>query len=104
MKLSFTVAMLDAFPGRIVFCYLYGKVFGLGVFGYFLGYIIGTYVTATILAVYYFNGPGRRGSVSREGAGAVCAAASFSVSSQTYFPPFYYTGHEKGIPWEFSVR
>lgn len=56
VRLSFVIAMLDAFVGRVLFTWLLGSFFHLGVFGYFLGYVIGTYVTATIVAVYYFSG------------------------------------------------
>lgn len=60
VQLSFTVAILDAFVGRILFCWLFGSFFGLGAFGYFLGYVSGTYVTALIVGIYYFSGLWRR--------------------------------------------
>jgi putative MATE family efflux protein len=56
VKLSFTVGIIDAFAGRVLFCWLLGTYFGLGAFGCFLGYIIGTYITAVIVAFYYFSG------------------------------------------------
>jgi putative MATE family efflux protein len=56
VRLSFIVAMLDAFVGRIFFCWFLGAGLHLGAFGYFLGYIIGTYITAAIVAIYYFSG------------------------------------------------
>ena len=56
VKLSFTVAILDAFLGRIFFCWLLGSFFGLGAFGYFLGYICGTYITSSIVLIYYLSG------------------------------------------------
>jgi len=56
VKLSFTVGILDAVVGRIFFCWFLGSFCGLGAFGYFLGYVIGTYVTAVVAAFYYFSG------------------------------------------------
>lgn len=56
VKLSFTVGIIDAFAGRVLFCWLLGSYLGLGAFGCFLGYIIGTYITAVVVAVYYFSG------------------------------------------------
>jgi len=60
VKLSFTVGILDAVIGRIFFCWFLGSFCGMGAFGYFLGYIIGTYVTATVAAIYYFSGLWRK--------------------------------------------
>lgn len=56
VKLSFTVGIIDAFAGRVFFCWLLGSYFSLGAFGCFLGYIIGTYITAAVVAFYYFSG------------------------------------------------
>lgn len=56
VRLSFTVAMLDAFAGRIFFCWLFGNFFHMQAFGYFLGYVLGTYVTSVIVLYYYVSG------------------------------------------------
>ena len=56
VKLSFVVMLLDAFLGRILFCWLLGSFFGMGAQGYFLGYVLGTYVTSVIVTTYFFSG------------------------------------------------
>ncbi|MBD5475019.1 MAG: MATE family efflux transporter [Lachnospiraceae bacterium] len=56
VQLSFVVAMLDAFLGRIFFCWLLGSFFHLQALGYFLGYVLGTYITSMIVLFYYASG------------------------------------------------
>ena len=60
VRLSFIVAMLDAFAGRIFFCWLLGSFFHLQELGFFIGYVIGTYITAAIVLFYYASGWWRR--------------------------------------------
>lgn len=40
----------------VLLCWLLGTYFGLGAFGCFLGTIIGTCITAVIVAFYCFSG------------------------------------------------
>lgn len=56
VQFSFAVAFLDAFVGRILFCWLLGIVFNLGALGFFLGYSAGTYLTAIPVFIYYISG------------------------------------------------
>lgn len=56
VQFSFVVAFLDAFAGRVLFCWLLGVVLDLGALGYFLGYSVGTYLTAIPVFVYYVSG------------------------------------------------
>lgn len=56
VKLSITLALVDAFVGRIFFCWLLGVFFGLGLKGFLLGYAMGTYLTAVPGFVYYISG------------------------------------------------
>lgn len=56
VQLSSTVALLDAFAGRVFLCWFCGFYLNLGAFGFFLGYVLGTYVTALIVFVYYITG------------------------------------------------
>lgn len=56
VQLSLAVAFLDAFAGRVFFCWLLGIYFQQGAFGFFLGYVLGTYVTAAIVFIYYRSG------------------------------------------------
>lgn len=56
VQLSFVLAFVDAFGGRFFFCWLLGTVLNLGAFGFFLGYGIGTYLTAVPAFVYYISG------------------------------------------------
>lgn len=56
VKLSITLALVDAFIGRIFFCWLLGVFFGLGLKGFLLGYAMGTYLTAVPGFVYYISG------------------------------------------------
>ena len=55
-KFSLIIAILDGFVARISFSVLLGIVFKLGLFGFFLGYNLATYVTAIPTAVYFFAG------------------------------------------------
>ncbi len=55
-RLSMTLALCDAFAGRIFLTWLFGNKLGLGAFGCFLGYTLATYVTAVPQVVYYLAG------------------------------------------------
>ncbi|MBQ7534070.1 MAG: MATE family efflux transporter [Stomatobaculum sp.] len=56
VQLSSTVALLDAFAGRVFLCWFCGFYLNLGAFGFFLGYVLGTYVTSLLVFVYYITG------------------------------------------------
>ena len=60
VKLSLTIAFLDAFAGRILLCWLLGSVMGMGAYGYFLGYALATYITSVPEIVYYLSGRWRK--------------------------------------------
>lgn len=45
-EISFMIALLDSIVSRLGLCYLLGRVFNLGYFGYFLGYTVSSYVGA----------------------------------------------------------
>ena len=49
-------ALLDGFVSRIVICLLLAKVFGLGLYGWFLGYGLAAYVNTIICMIYYYSG------------------------------------------------
>ena len=55
-KFSLIVAILDGFVARISFSVLLGIVLKLGLFGFFLGFNLATYVTAIPTAIYFFAG------------------------------------------------
>ena len=55
-RFSLIVSVLDGFVARICFSVLLGIVLKLGLFGFFLGYNLATYVTAIPAAVYFFCG------------------------------------------------
>ena len=55
-RLGLIFALLDGFVFRIAFSYLFGIVFGLGLFGFFLGYGLATYGTAIPGTIYFFSG------------------------------------------------
>ncbi len=54
--LSMTLALCDAFLGRVLFTWLFGTVLQLGAFGCFLGYHLATYVTAVLQVIYFCMG------------------------------------------------
>ncbi|MBR2122616.1 MAG: MATE family efflux transporter [Lachnospiraceae bacterium] len=56
VKLSFIIAVVDAFLGRVLICWLLGSALHLGTTGYFIGYGSGTYVTAIMALVYFLSG------------------------------------------------
>ncbi|MCD8395637.1 MAG: MATE family efflux transporter [Lachnospiraceae bacterium] len=56
VKFSMIVAFVDAFVGRILFCWLFGVFLGWGAAGFFYGYSVGTYMTAIPVFVYYITG------------------------------------------------
>ncbi len=56
MEFSMVVAFVDAFVGRILFCWLFGVFLGWGAAGFFYGYSVGTYMTAIPVFVYYITG------------------------------------------------
>lgn len=60
VALSFVVAMLDAFVGRVFLCWFCGMYLGMGTFGYFLGSVLGTYVTAILVFIYFISGLWRK--------------------------------------------
>ena len=60
VKFSIIIAFLDAFAGRVFFCWLLGIAFEMGALGFFLGYSAGTYLTAIPVFIYYISGLWRR--------------------------------------------
>ncbi|MCD8103800.1 MAG: MATE family efflux transporter [Lachnospiraceae bacterium] len=56
VKFSMIVAFVDAFIGRVLFCWLFGVFLGWGAAGFFYGYSLGTYMTAIPVFVYYITG------------------------------------------------
>lgn len=60
VKLSMVVAFLDAFVGRVFLTWLFGVALGMGTLGLFLGYGMGTYLTAIPVFVYYISGLWKR--------------------------------------------
>lgn len=63
VKFSIIIAFLDAFAGRVLFCWLLGIAFEMGALGFFLGYSAGTYLTAIPVFVYYISGLWRQRKV-----------------------------------------
>ena len=63
VKLSMTVAFLDAFVGRVFLTWLFGIMLNMGTFGLFLGYGMGTYLTAIPVFVYYISGSWKKRKV-----------------------------------------
>ena len=53
---SLAIALLDGFVFRIVISYLLGVTFGLGLFGFFLGYGLAAYGTSIPGLIYFFSG------------------------------------------------
>ncbi|MGN0777141.1 MAG: MATE family efflux transporter [Candidatus Ventricola sp.] len=51
-----TLALVDAFVGRVLCSYLLGSVMGLGVIGFFFGYTLATYLTAIPVFLYFLWG------------------------------------------------
>ena len=51
--LCFLIAVLDGIIFRLGLCYLFGRVFSLGYFGYFLGYTVSAYAGAIPGLIYY---------------------------------------------------
>lgn len=64
VRLSFVVAMLDAFAGRIFLCWLLGNFLHMQVFGYFLGYVLGTISHPSLCYIIMRRGGGRKGQCS----------------------------------------
>ncbi len=56
VQFSMVVAFLDAFAGRVLFCWLLGTVCNLGALGFLLGYSAGTYLTAIPVFIYFATG------------------------------------------------
>ena len=56
VKLSMSLSILDAIIGRIGLTWLLGNFFGLGTFGYLLGYTMATYLSAIPQLIYYLSG------------------------------------------------
>jgi len=54
--LSMTLALCDAFLGRVLFTWLFGSFLQMGAFGCFLGYHLATYVTAVPQVIYFCMG------------------------------------------------
>lgn len=50
------ISLIDAFAGRVFFCWLFGTALGMGAFGMFLGYNLATYLTAIPVFAYYASG------------------------------------------------
>lgn len=63
VQFSFVIGFVDAFVGRVLFCWLLGTVMGLGALGFFLGYSVGTYLTAIPQIIYYGSGLWKRRKV-----------------------------------------
>lgn len=57
---SFITAFVDAFAGRVFLSWLLGIHWGMGAFGYFLGYTLATYLTAIPGLVYFASGLWKR--------------------------------------------
>lgn len=56
VRLSITLALVDAFVGRILLCWLLGVYFDMRLKGFLLGYALGTYLTAVPGFIYYISG------------------------------------------------
>ena len=56
VRLSFIIAVIDAFLGRVLICWFLGSALHLGTIGYFIGYGSGTYVTAIMALAYFLSG------------------------------------------------
>ncbi len=63
VQFSFIIAMVDAFLGRILFCWLFGIALNMGAFGFFMGCSLGTYLTAIPVFIYYISGLWKRRKV-----------------------------------------
>lgn len=50
-----TLALVDAFVGRVLCSYLLGSVMGLGVVGFFYGCTLATYLTAIPVFLYFLS-------------------------------------------------
>ena len=57
------MAFVDAFAGRVLFCWLLGVALDMGALGFFLGYSAGTYLTAIPGLIYYASGLWKRRKV-----------------------------------------
>lgn len=55
-RLSLIFALLDGVVMRISLSYLFGIVWGMGLYGFFLGYALAPFGTALPAAVYFFSG------------------------------------------------
>ncbi len=56
VKFSIIIGLIDAFVGRVLLCWIFGIVLNMGAFGFLLGYIGGTYLTAIPEFIYYITG------------------------------------------------
>lgn len=63
VQFSFVMAFVDAFAGRVFFCWLLGVALDMGALGFFLGYSAGTYLTAIPGLIYYLSGLWKRRKV-----------------------------------------
>ena len=50
------VGLMDAFLGRVGLSWLFGKVLGFGVVGYWIGNYSAAYITVIITAIYFYSG------------------------------------------------
>lgn len=55
-RLILVLSLIDGFVLRILCSYLFGTVFGLGLYGFFLGYGLAAYGTAIPGTIYFFSG------------------------------------------------
>lgn len=63
VEFGFIMSFVDAFAGRVFFCWLLGIALNMGALGFFLGYSAGTYLTAIPGLVYYASGLWKRRKV-----------------------------------------
>lgn len=56
VKLSITLAIIDALVGRVVLSWFFGTYLGMGLEGYFIGYTMATFITAIPQFIYFLSG------------------------------------------------
>lgn len=63
VQFSTLIGFLDAFAGRVFFCWFLGIVMHMGALGFFVGYSAGTYLTAVPTFLYFVSGLWKRRAV-----------------------------------------
>jgi len=66
VKFSTIIGLTDAFAGRVFLSWLFGIRLGWGASGFFIGYSLGTYLTAIPGLVYYVSGLWKKRSLLTE--------------------------------------